>query len=553
MQEKNGAQIVIELLERQGVRYIFGIPGGSNLPLYDALFDSKKIEHVLARHEQGAGFMAQGIARSSNLPAVCFATSGPGVTNLLTAVADAYLDSIPLICITGQVTSSLLGTDAFQEVDTMGLTMPITKHNYLVREAADLLTIIPEAFSLAMSGRPGPVLIDIPKDVQQQKINFGSWPGPGRLKKESAPNQRQILRIAEAIEGAERPLICLGGGISPWAAELARALIEKNSLPAVVTLRGLGILPVDHPLYLGMLGMHGAPYTNKLVAECDLFIAVGMRFDDRATGKIDDFCSGAKIIHIDIDQAEINKIRSADLSVVGEAGEVMTKLVPLLEVRRRTAWLNFIRTMRKNFPMPEFLQQDIFIPANLIKSCAEFIGKQAYVSTDVGQHQMWVAQFYPFSFAGQFLTSGGLGTMGFGLPVAIGAALAFPERPHICFSGDGSLLMNIQELATLAELDLNLKIIVFDNQLLGLVHQQQELFYKERYSACEFKNRSDFVTIAKGFGISAFDLGKSNDPQNDLSKALRKRGSVLIRVPISSTAKVLPMVQPGKSNTEMIY
>lgn len=553
MPRLSGAQIIIHQLERHGIRTVTGIPGGANLPLYDALADTTAIRHVLARHEQGAGFIAQGMARSTGRPAVCFATSGPGATNVLTALADAYLDSIPLVCITGQVPRSLLGTDAFQEVDTYGMSMPITKHNYLARSAAELLTMVPKALRLAGSGRPGPVLIDVPKDVQTEMVEFAAWPAPCPAPDHRPGDEQAIAQAAAMINGAARPVLYLGGGvIHAGAAAAARQLAEQAAIPAVMTLMGLGILPSDHPLSLGMLGMHACRATNLAMEECDVLIAAGVRFDDRATGRISAFCPNAKVIHVDIDASEIGKLRPADAGITGDAGRAFAGLLPLIRPRRRGQWNERIRQLRRDFPC--FPPQNFAPgrPFQLIRRIAELAGPEALISTDVGKHQMWVAQAYPFTAPRQLLTSGGLGTMGFGLPAAIGASLAFPGRPVVCFSGDGSLQMNIQELATAVEQQTPVRIVVLNNRSLGLVRQQQRLFYERRYFASSYGIAVDFAAIARGFGMRAFDLDGAAEPDRLLRQAMAEPGPCLINVPIDIEEEVTPMVPPGAANTTMI-
>ncbi|NMG69942.1 acetolactate synthase large subunit [Parazoarcus communis] len=553
MNQMTGAQLIVRLLERQGVRTIAGIPGGAILPLYDALSGSDIIHHVLARHEQGAGFMAQGMARVSGKPEVCFASSGPGATNLVTAIADAMLDSIPLVAITGQVPLPMIGTDAFQEVDIYGMTVPITKHNFLVRSARELLEVIPEAFRIAMSGRPGPVLVDVPKDVQNQIIEFAQFPPVAVRSPSPVVQVEQIEAAARMINEAERPVLYLGGGvIHSGAAQQAVNLAEQAGLPTTMTLMALGSMPVDHPLSIGMLGMHGARYTNFVLEESDLLICVGARFDDRAIGKAAQFCPNAKIVHVDVDPSELHKIKNAHVAINGDVAEVLDALLPRVKVQLREGWLARVAALRTAFPM-QFPEQDN--PRShygLIHAVAEALDDEAVITTDVGQHQMWVAQAYPFRRPRQWLTSGGLGTMGFGMPAALGAAMAAPERTVVCFSGDGSFMMNIQELATLAEQQLNVKIVLMNNNALGLVYQQQNLFYGKRVFASRYKGEPDFLRIAEGFGIPAIDLDAAANPQATLAQALQTPGPCLIHASIDREQFVYPMVPPGAANTEMI-
>jgi acetolactate synthase-1/2/3 large subunit len=478
----SGAEIITGFLERQGIDTIAGIPGGANLPLYDALYKSR-IRHILARHEQGAGYIAQGMARSTGKPSVCFATSGPGATNLITAIADAKLDSVPVIAITGQVSSPLIGTDAFQEVDTYGMTISITKHNFLIRRASDLLEVLPEAFRIATSGRPGPVLIDVPKDIQQQIVEFDEWPRIARKSPTAPIDGSKIDRAVDMIHQAKKPILYIGGGvILAEASGLLYQLSTQNSIPVASTLMGLGSFPCDDPLYLGMLGMHGSRSTNALLHECDLLIALGARFDDRATGKVSHFCPDASIIHIDIDGAELNKIKKASLAIAGDICEALEMLINKVHLDKRTHWIEHAAKLKNAYPFPKH-DDDPLHPYRVVGTVAAHADCDTIITTDVGQHQMWVAQSYPFRKPRTLLTSGGLGTMGFGLPAAIGAALANPQKRVVCFSGDGSLLMNIQELATLADHELNVTIILFNNGHLGLVRQQQELFFGENYIA----------------------------------------------------------------------
>jgi len=581
----NGAEIVIKLLENENIKYISGIPGGFNLPIYDALYKSN-IKHVLARHEQGAAFIAQGISRTTDGCGVCFATSGPGATNLLTAIADAKLDSIPLIAITGQVPLSAIGTDAFQEVDAYGLTIPITKHNFLVRDIHELFNIIPEAFKIALEGRPGPVLIDIPKNVQTQIIDINEKDFTGNnpfhkniLKANKDINEetndsviqsnicgniehiskshKSILKkstleyMAEMINSSRKPIIYAGGGIiNSSASKELYTLAKKNNIPVTLSLMGLGAFPANDELNLGMLGMHGAPYTNYLINEADLILALGTRFDDRATGNIQKFCPKASIIHVDIDASEINKVKTSNLSLVADIKDFLIEILPFIAKKERDSWIKRINCFKYKYPLPKY--ENPLHPANLIPYIASKVPEDSIITTDVGEHQMWVAQRYPFKIPKTLLTSGGLGTMGFGLPAAIGAALVNKDKTVLCFSGDGSILMNLQELATLSEQNLNVKVIILSNNHLGLVRQQQQLFYNEHYIASHFKYNPNFEIIAQGFGIKSCTILKEENPFEKLEKMLSYSGPCVINIPIEECENILPMVAPGKSNLEMI-
>ncbi|WP_312924737.1 acetolactate synthase large subunit [Atlantibacter hermannii] len=550
-QRFTGAQLIVHLLERQGITTVTGIPGGTVLPLYDALSQSSQIRHVLARHEQGAGFIAQGMARTQGKPAVCIACSGPGATNLVTAIADARLDSIPLVCITGQVPTSMIGADAFQEVDTYGIAIPITKHNYLVRHISELPQVISDAFRIAQSGRPGPVWIDIPKDIQNAEIDISCFPEPGRCAPAPAFNPQQVADAAAMINQAKRPVLYLGGGTIN-AAPQVRKLAEQANLPTTMTLMALGVLPTDHPLSLGMLGMHGARSTNFILQEADLLIVLGARFDDRAIGKTQEFCPNAKIIHVDIDRAELGKIKQPHIAIQGDVAEVLTQLTPRVMPTERAPWRELVASLQQEFPFNMPNADDPLSHYGLINAVAACAEEDAIITTDVGQHQMWTAQAYPLRRPRQWLTSGGLGTMGFGLPAAIGAALAEPDRQIICFSGDGSLMMNIQEMATAAENGLNIKVILMNNQALGLVHQQQSLFYKQNVFEATYPGMVSFIKIAEGFGMSSCDLNEAQDPQAALREAMARPGPCLIHVRIDAQEKVYPMVPPGAANTEMV-
>jgi acetolactate synthase-1/2/3 large subunit len=545
----NGASLLVELLKRQGVRIVAGIPGGANLPLYDALGRSD-LRHVLVRHEQAAGFLAQGMARSTGAAAACFATSGPGAVNLLTAIADAKLDSIPVVAVTGQVSSDLIGTDAFQEVDTYGMSIPITKHNFLVRSAAELLEVVPEAFRVALSGRQGPVLIDLPKDVQQAGIEVDSLPEPGAADAPPEADGAVLAAIARMIAAAERPLLYVGGGVVASEAEAeVRALSAACGIPVVSTLMGLGIMALDDSLNLGMLGMHGSLAANLAVNRADLLVALGVRFDDRATGSVAEFAPSARVIHLDIDAAEIGKIRRPDISADCDVKGALRRLNKLAAQAARPAWRAEIEALRAEHHLA--ISDEASHPANLVKTIAAMVPDSALVSVDVGQHQMWAAQWWPVRRTRSFFTSGGLGTMGFSLPTAMGAALAHPERPIIVLTGDGSLLMNIQELATIAENRLNIKICVFNNGSLGLVRQQQELFYGSRYVATRFDAKPDFAAIARGFGIPGFSFAIPYD-EAALARAFEGEGPALLDIEVPEAENVYPMVPPGKSNVDAI-
>ncbi|HAT7686816.1 acetolactate synthase large subunit [Enterobacter cloacae] len=546
-----GAQLIVHLLERQGITTVAGIPGGTVLPLYDALSQSTQIRHVLARHEQGAGFIAQGMARTQGKPAVCMACSGPGATNLVTAIADARLDSIPLICITGQVPSSMIGTDAFQEVDTYGISIPITKHNYLVRDITELPQVISDAFRIAQSGRPGPVWIDIPKDVQTAEIEIDVLPEPGERAPAPEFSAESLRDAAAMINAAKRPVLYLGGGAINAADEI-RQFAEKANLPTTMTLMALGMLPKAHPLSLGMLGMHGARSTNYILQEADLLIVMGARFDDRAIGKTEQFCPNAKIIHVDIDRAELGKIKQPHVAIQGDVADVLAQLIPQTDATDRADWRQMVADLQREFPGAIPTEGDPLSHYGLINAVAACVDDSAIITTDVGQHQMWTAQAYPLNRPRQWLTSGGLGTMGFGLPAAVGAALANPDRKVICFSGDGSLMMNIQEMATAAENQLNVKIILMNNEALGLVHQQQSLFYKQGVFAATYPGMINFMQIAAGFGLHTCDLNAEEDAHAALQAAISRPGPALIHVRIDPEQKVYPMVPPGAANTEMV-
>lgn len=545
----NGAQIIVKSLKDHGIEVVTGIPGGTNLPLYNEMFKSG-ITHILARHEQGAGFIAQGMARSTGKPAVVMATSGPGVMNLLTAIADANLDSVPIIAITGQVPLSLIGTDAFQEVNTYGLTFPIAKHSYLVKNAAELPQVMANAFRVAVSGRPGPVVIDVPKDIQVQEVELTDAAITGCTKK-TDPDIRSIVEAAKMINRARKPVIYAGGGIiASGAFSELEELAQLGNIPVAVSLMGLSSFRHDSELYLGLMGMHGNLSTNLLVNDADLIICIGARFGDRTTGKLAGFASKSALIHIDIDPSEINKIRKSRIPISGDAKSILTHLLPHIEKKERREWMTTVKLVKASHDNdPVYLPNH---PVSIIKKIASAASPDAIITTDVGQHQMWVARTYPFASGRTFLTSGGLGTMGFGLPAAIGAAYANPDKEVICFSGDGSILMNIQELATLADLNLNLKIILLNNGQLGLVRQQQELFYDGNFYATKFRTKTDFTGIARHFGIRSVNIEPGMLGSFRPEEYLKEKGPLLLNVHIDTEYNVYPMVPPGEENIKML-
>ena len=584
--KKTGAQIITKLLEMHGIETAAGIPGGSILPLYDELTRSS-IHHVLVRQEQAGGFIAQGMARTNGLPAVCLATSGPGAMNLLTAIADARCDSVPIIAITGQVNTYLIGTDAFQEADTFGLSFPITKHSVMVKSPEELLTVIPEAFKIAMNGRPGPVLIDVPRDVQTKTCEFDAWPKIKLPLKDDESTVRfhtkdsamtvLLEKAAELLAKAKKPVLFVGGGCnSPEASKALRAFTKSYRIPAVSSLMGLGAIPSSAADFAGMVGMHGTYAANKAMYESDLVLACGVRFDDRATGVVSKFCPNAKIIHIDIDAAEINKILDSTVSIVAKVETAVPELTKMLKSQKadakneqmRDGWADEIISVNKNTrstdcgsPSKEEKNKSFTGSANprtfiaSIPALAEKAGlkrENLLVTTDVGQHQMWAAQYYPVEEPRTFLTSGSLGTMGFGLPAAIGAAIANPKKRVICFSGDGSIMMNIQELATLAENNLPVTVIVFENGTLGMVYQQQKYLFDKTYSASEFAASPDLLKIAEGFGIETADADKDADWYKKAFDEKRPNKPFFVRVRVDPEENVLPFVPGGKANIDSI-
>ncbi len=550
----SGAEALIRCLQEEGVEVVFGYPGGVVLPLYDALLDSS-IRHVLVRHEQGAVHAADGYARVTGKVGVCLATSGPGATNLITGLANAYMDSIPVVALTGQVPVKLLGKDAFQEADLTGITIPITKHNYLVKDVADLPRMIKEAFHIASTGRPGPVLVDIPKDVLLSRISFSYPKTIGLIGYRPTYNGHpaQIARAAEAINASRRPALLIGGGvIASGACDLVVELSERADIPVVATMMGLGAIAGDHPNFFGMLGMHGTVAANRAVHNCDLLVALGTRFDDRATGKIEHFAPEAKVIHIDIDPAEISKNVEADIPIVGDAGRVLRDLLPRVKSNRHREWMGQIRHWNEAHPLGYEAPESRPRPQQVVEEVWKRLGPEAIVTTDVGQHQMWTAQYYRFRHPRTLVSSGGLGTMGFGLPSAVGAQFGAPDRTVVVMSGDGSFQMCLQEMATLAENNLPVKIVLFNNGFLGMVRQWQEIFHDNRYSQVQFKKNPDFCLLAKAYGIDSFRVERADQLGPILDQALAIQGPALIDVHVQEEENVFPMVPPGESVEKMI-
>jgi acetolactate synthase-1/2/3 large subunit len=560
----NGAEIVLECLLREKVEIFFGYPGGVTLPLYDALYDHP-IKHILVRHEQNACFAAQGYARATGKVGVCCATSGPGATNLITGLVDALMDSIPLVAITGQVSTKLIGSDAFQEADTFGITRPCTKHNYMVKNLADLPQIIHEAFYLAASGRPGPVLVDIPKDVFQAQGHYTPVTAihlPG-YKLNLDGHAGQIRRAAQMIWEAERPIVYAGGGIvAAEAAPQLRELVEFTDIPSVCTLMGLGAMPSEHPNYISMPGMHGSYAANMALTETDLIIALGVRFDDRVTGRLAAFAPHARVIHVDIDPAEISKNRTADIPIVGDVRRVLEKLnqnvrelaeeMRPLNAAARKAWWARIRAWKAEHPLAPVFSDTEIKPQHLVAEIDRLSGGEAIVASDVGQHQMWGAQLLRFNHPRLWINSGGLGSMGFGLPAAIGAQFARPDKLVFALVGDGGFQMSIPELATIANHALPIKIIVMNNGYLGMVRQWQELFYKNRLSSVLLEHFPDPEKLAGAYGFTGKTVDKPSELRAALEEAVRHPGPYLLNVQVSPFENVFPMVPAGGAINEMV-
>jgi len=549
-----GAEIIIKALENEGVDVVFGYPGGAVIPLYDKLYDSS-IRHILVRHEQAAAHAADGYARATGKTGVVFATSGPGATNLVTGIANAYMDSIPLVAFTGQVALSAIGRDSFQEADITGITLPIVKHSYLVRDVEQLAPTIRAAFHLAGTGRRGPVLIDLPKDVTTAEADF-SYPSEVSFKGYHLPGDckaTQIYKAAKCIGLARKPVIYAGGGvIAANAAEELRQLAEICRIPVTTTLMGKGAFPEEHPLSLGMLGMHGTVYANYAVSHSDLIIACGARFDDRVTGKLDTFAPQAKVIHIDIDPAEIGKNIRVHHPLSGDVKRVLSELIPRLEVPQTDEWIQQIERWKEEYPLAYEQDDDVIKPQYVIEKLWELTKGEAIITTEVGQNQMWAAQYYRVSKPRQFISSGGLGTMGFGLPAAVGAQVGCPDAMVINISGDGSFQMNMQELATIVQCKLPVKVVILNNGYLGMVRQWQELFHNKRYSQTELIPVPDLVKLAEAYGIAGYRAQSPDELEQVLEQALAHPGPAILDVVVDRDENVYPMVPPGESLIKMM-
>ncbi len=544
----SGARLVVEALAREGVRHVFGYPGGAIMPVYDALPGSG-LNHILVRHEQAAALAADAYGRVTGEPGVCIATSGPGATNLVTGIANAFLDSVPMVAITGQVAAPLMGTDAFQEVDIFGITLPIVKHSYVIRRVEDIPAVFAEAFMLARSGRPGPVLIDLPKDMGQQSAR-PEPPAAVAAPAPAPPDPDAIARANAMIAAAARPILYFGGGVCIARADAAlRAFADRTGMPSVATLKGLGAIPTDAPGFLGMIGMHGTRAANNAVDACDLLVCVGARFDDRATGKLDTFAARAKVIHIDADRAEIGKLRRPEVGIAGDIARILDQLTAVPDA---AAWREeCVASAERWAPGYDAPGSGIYAPA-MLKALTERAGHDLIVTCDVGQHQMWVAQHCRFRRANAHLTSAGLGAMGYGIPAGIGALLAAPDATVVTVTGDGSIMMNIHELATIRRYRLPLRILLVDNSQLGMVRQWQELFFEENFSEVDLSDNPDFAEIARAFGIEAFTIDRRDEVPGAIERLLTTPGAILCHARIDPRENVWPLVPPNRANTEMM-
>ena len=556
----NGAQALLESLKIENVELVFGYPGGAVLDLYDAVYKSK-FPHILTRHEQGAVHAADGYARATGKVGVCFATSGPGATNLITGIATANMDSIPLVCFTGQVTNPLIGKDSFQEADIVGITTPITKHNYLVKKIDELPRVIKEAFFIARTGRPGPVVIDIAKDVFTTMLDF-DYPKEVQLRGyrgDFTGNVQQVDDVVEALTKSKRPLFFIGGGVTlSNQTALIRDIVNCTGIPVVSSLMGLGCVPAKDLGFLGMVGMHGTYAANMAVQKCDLLIGIGVRFDDRVTGKVDAFAPKAKIVHFEVDKAEINKNIFADYPVIGDLRwslpifKEKLQAAPVDYKKRFEDWQVQVVDMNERNPLCYKTNDQYIMPQQLIDTVSELVDDNAIVVTDVGQHQMWAAQYFNSRNPRQFLTSGGLGTMGYGLPAALGAKLGQPHKKVVLFTGDGSIMMNCQEMATAADNDIDVKVVLLHNHVLGMVSQWQRMFYGKRYSQTLLSGKTDFVKLAEAMGMKACRIEKPAELHSALQEALNTEGPMLIDVMLPGNEDVLPMVAPGAQLDNMV-
>ena len=548
----NGSEMIIHALKNEGVKVVFGYPGGAALNIYDEIYKQNFFEHILTRHEQAAIHAADGYARASGEVGVAIVTSGPGFTNAVTGIATAYMDSIPLVIISGQVPTTLIGTDAFQEIDAVGISRPCTKHNFLVKSIEELPRILKEAFYIARSGRPGPVHIDLPKDIS---ATIGEFNYPNEIKLQTYKptykgNPRQIKKVSQAILESKKPLLYIGGGcVASKSSNLIREFCEITHIPVVETLMARGVMPYNHPDFLGMVGMHGSYVANMAMSETELIIALGARFDDRVTGKLSEFAKYAQIVHIDIDPSSISKIVDVTYPIVGDVSSVLEELLGLIkndfEVKNILPWKETLERYNKLHPLSYEDSQEVLKPQWIIKKVGEILGNEALISTDVGQHQMWAAQFYPFNFPRQFITSGGLGTMGFGLPAAMGAKKAFPKKVSINITGDGSIFMNIQELITCRVHNFPVINIILNNNYLGMVRQWQTFFYENRYSNTNLEIQPDFIKLAESFGGVGFVVNTKDEFVESLNKAINSNKSALLDVRIDRYENVLPMVPTG--------
>ena len=547
-----GADILLECLLEQGVDTIFGFPGGAVLNIYDSLYKYRdRIKHYLTSHEQGAAHAADGYARVTGRVGVCLATSGPGATNLVTGIATAYMDSVPVVAITGNVPLNLLGKDSFQEVDIAGITMPITKHNFIVKDVNDLANIVRRAFYIAQEGRPGPVLIDIPKDITAQKAEYTPAPRREIPRLTEYITEKALEYAVELIENSSKPLIYAGGGvISSDASEELLEFAEKINAPVTLSLMGMGAFPATHPYYTGMIGMHGTKTSNMAATQCDLLIAVGARFSDRVVSKAERFATNAKILHIDIDAAEVNKNVRTSRYIIGDVREVLRALNRRIKKTERKEWMSFIQDMKAKYPLS--YREDILTPQYILEKIYEITGGDAIIATEVGQHQIWTAQHYKFTRTRTFVSSGGLGTMGFGLGASIGAQIANPGKRVFNIAGDGSFRMNMNELATAVEYKLPIIVVIMNNHALGMVRQWQNLFYDSRYSQTTIDRGTDFVKLAEAFGAVGYNLTEKKDVEETIRKAMAQEKPVVINCEIDRDLKVYPMVPPGAPIEEVI-